>query len=233
VGCEGEARGLVSVEAGARELGVAVVYAVYEGPPAGSLDPRLLDGPVEEAIREAASKYSLEGLRGDPVAGAYRRFYWRIGVDPTKTRPSGEALARRALRGRFPRINPVVDAGNIASLATLVPIGLYDLGKARPPLRLTLSRGGEEFHPIGGKPERLRAGLPILVDSTGLVMHLYPHRDSVHTAVSESTRRVLALMAGVPGVPRSRLLEALHRLEAALAVLGWRRASGPCSSPGP
>ena len=231
VACPGGVEGLVRVEPGAASLGVFIAYAVFEGPPPGSVDASLLDGLVEEALSEAQAKYSLEGLRGDPVVRAYRSFYWRIGVDPTKTRPSGEALARRALRGRFPRINPVVDAGNIASLLTLVPIGLYDLERAKPPLRLTVTQGGEEFHPIGGKPERLPAGLPVLLDSRGLVMHLYPHRDSVHTAIGPTTRRVLALAAGAPGVPRARLAQALELLGDALARIGWAKCGGPAYEP--
>ena len=224
-GCGAAVEGLLEVEPGAASLGVFVAYSTYAGPPVGALDPRALDGLVEEALEEARRRYTLETLRGDPVARAYRSFYWRIGVDPTKTRPSGEALARRALRGRFPRINPLVDAGNVASLLTLVPIGLYDLDRAAPPLRLTTTRGGEEFHPIGGRPERLRPGLPVLVDSRGLVMHLYPHRDSVHTSITGPTRAALAVAAGAPGVPRGRLAEALRLFEEALSRLGWGRCA--------
>ena len=219
--------GLLVVSGDAAGLGVRVAYCAYAGPLVSSLDPGLLDGEVE-ALRElVASRYTLEALRGDPVVRAYRSFYWRIGIDPTKTRPSGEALVRRILRGRFPRINPIVDAGNIASASTLVPIGLYDLDKARPPLTLRLSRGGEEFHPIGGKPEALPRGVPVLVDSRGVVMHLYPHRDSVHTAVGPSTTRILAVAAGVPGVADGLLVGALERLSGLLGRLGWR----PCWPP--
>jgi len=216
-----------TVDDEASELGVRVAYNVYRGPKIGGLRREILDDKLREVLGEVSRRYSLEGLKNHPVARAYRDFYWRVGVDPTKTRPSGEALVRRALRGRFPRVNPIVDAGNMASALTLVPIGLYDLEKASPPFRLTLSRGGEEFHPLGGKPRRLEPGLPILVDSRGTVMHLYPHRDSVHTALSESTRVVLAVAAGVPGVPGKLLVEALRLLEEFLSPLSWR----PCGSP--
>ncbi|GAB6148455.1 B3/B4 domain-containing protein [Stetteria hydrogenophila] len=218
VGCEGE---LVILEEGASRLGVSVAYTVAWGPSVSSLDQGVLDAEVERLLEELRGRYSLEGLRGDPRVRAYRDFYWRIGVDPTKTRPSSEALVRRGLRGRFPRINPLVDAGNVASARHMVPVGLYDLDSLEPPARLTVTRGGEEFKPIGGRPERLPPGVPVLVDSRGRVVHVYPHRDSVETAVKPSTTRILALAAGVPGIPGEALLETLRELGRLLSLLGW------------
>jgi len=222
---EGSCSGVfIEVEGSAASLGVRIAYSAYEGPAVSRVDPRILDPLVEGLMASLPKRYSIDSLRDDAVVRAYRSFYWRIGIDPTKTRPSGEALVRRVLRGRFPRINPVVDAGNIASASTLVPIGLYDLDKLEPPLRLTVSRGGEEFYPIGGGRRVLGAGIPILVDSRGLVVHLYPHRDSVYTAVSGGTTRILAVAAGVPGVGEGLLVRALGILSDVLARLGWK----PC-----
>jgi len=49
---------------------------------------------------------------------AYRDFYWRIGLDPTKTISSSEALLRRVLKGEFPTVSVLIDAENIASAET-------------------------------------------------------------------------------------------------------------------
>ena len=159
-----------------------------------------------DAVRR---RLSIESLKDHPVVRAYRDFYWRIKIDPTKTRPSSEALARRVLAGRpFPRINNVVDGGNLASLETLIPIGLYDVDRVESlTLKIRLSRGGEVFRPIGGGEEVLREGMVILA-SNGQVLHLYPHRDSVETMIREDTRRVLVLAAGVPGVGEDLVGEA-------------------------
>lgn len=224
-GCEpDDPFGILEVSPDAARLGikVAVMTACLAGEPG---DPRVLEREIEWLEEWARSAYTLESLREDPVVRAYRRFYWRIGVDPTKTRPSSEALVRRLLRGRFPRISPVVDAGNIASARSMIPIGLYDLDRAKPPLRIVLSRGGEVFEPIGGGREELPPGLPILVDSQGLVMHLYPHRDSVHTMIRPETRRLLALFAGVRGVGEDRLRMAIAILVSLLQGLGWRTSA--------
>ena len=114
-----------------------------------------------------------------------------------------------------------MDAGNVASAKTMVPIGLYDLEKLRPPLQLTLSRGGEEFKPIGGGVERLPGGLPVLLDSRGLVVHLYPHRDSRESMITDSTRAILVIGAGVPGVPRELVVSAVEEVVRLVASMGW------------
>ncbi|RLI77804.1 hypothetical protein DRP07_11825, partial [Archaeoglobales archaeon] len=53
-------------------------------------------------LEEIKNNYNLENLKDHPVVRAYRDFYWRIGIDPTKQRPSSEALLRRGLKGNIP-----------------------------------------------------------------------------------------------------------------------------------
>ena len=226
-GCQALCRGLkglVEVDSAAAGLGVRVAYSLSWGERgAGELDGAALRGEEERLLKELGERYTLEDLKRDKVVRAYRDFYWRIGIDPTKTRPSSEALVRRALRGRWPRINPVVDAGNIASARYMVPIGLYDVERFQPPARITLSRGGEVFHPIGGGEEKLGPGVPVMVDSRGVIMHLYPHRDSVETMIRPETRCILILAAGVPGVDVEALKAAVAEVQRLLGLLGWSR----------
>ncbi|MEM1564209.1 MAG: hypothetical protein QW161_06030, partial [Candidatus Bathyarchaeia archaeon] len=37
---------------------------------------------------EVRAQHNVEKLKEDPTVRAYRDFYWRLGIDPTKTRPS-------------------------------------------------------------------------------------------------------------------------------------------------
>ena len=57
-------------------------------------DPRM-DGPIAE---------SAAGVRSHPPeeATSVRSMYKQVGLDPTKTRPSSEALLRRVRRGEPP-----------------------------------------------------------------------------------------------------------------------------------
>ncbi|MCD6420868.1 MAG: hypothetical protein J7L17_00465, partial [Thaumarchaeota archaeon] len=82
---------------------------------------------VYERIR---SRYRLEDLKDDPVVKAYWSFFWRIGLDPTKTRPAAEALIRRILAGRgLPTINTLVDAYNLASAEACIALAAFDADK--------------------------------------------------------------------------------------------------------
>ncbi len=191
----------IIIDDNVKRLGVHIAYGVVEGI---VVEKNRVD--VKEYSRQVVKKileqYSIDRLKEHPIIRAYRDFYWRIGIDPTKTRPSSEALVRRILRTKsLPLINNVVDAGNFASVETLIPIGIYDLDRINGTLTLRLSRRDEIFEPIGGSTEILDEGVPVLADEEK-ILHLYPHRDSKYTMVRHDTRRVLVIACGVPNVPR-------------------------------
>lgn len=169
-------------------------------------------GKAEEELSKVEKQFSSEdpdGLKNNPIVRAYRDFYWKIGIDPTKIRPAGEALRRRIARtGKLPRINDVVDLGNVISSSTLVPIGLYDLSKVKGEPSIVLSDGNEEFYAIGkDKPEILPKEIPILKDQEK-VLHIYPHRDSRITSITEDTKDILIIAAGVDGVTKELVIDA-------------------------
>ncbi|ACP45744.1 B3/4 domain protein [Sulfolobus islandicus Y.G.57.14] len=193
------------------KLGVFVAMAEVS-----NVDARFSQQALDDMIKNVEEKYRSqdpEYLKNDSVVRAYRDFYWRIGIDPTKTRPSGEALRRRLARGnRFPRINIVVDIGNIVSVETLVPIGLYDREKVMGDLHLVMSKGSEEFLGLGKKTEKLDKGIPILVDDEGKVLHIYPHRDSILTSITPDVKNVIIVGAGVPNIDENLVKYAVDRV---------------------
>src|SRR5881628_3012805 len=99
-----------------------------------------MDAPL--AAAEAA-------VRIDPPVEttAVRTMYKRVGLDPTKTRPSSEALLRRVRKGdSLPRINSMVDVCNWCSLEFQLPYGLYDLGHVEgETIHMRLGRDGESY----------------------------------------------------------------------------------------
>lgn len=200
----------IRIDNSAKRLGVHVAYGIVEGVivEKNRVDVKEYARQVIQKIRE---QYTIERLKEHPIIRAYRDFYWKIGIDPTKTRPSSEALIRRILRtGSMPLINNVVDAGNFASVETLVPIGIYDLDRIEGALTLRLSMRDEIFEPIGGSTEILEEGIPVLADEEK-ILHLYPHRDSKYTMIRTDTRRVLVIACGVPNVPRELVKHAARK----------------------
>jgi DNA/RNA-binding domain of Phe-tRNA-synthetase-like protein len=159
-----------------------------------------------EVAEEIRSSYALETVKDAPIFRAYRDFYWRAGIDPTKTRPAGEALVRRILSGKvLPKINTLVDAYNLASARTGIAIGAFDLSKVRGKLLLRFANAGEEFKGIGmQKAEILEGNRPVVSDGEKLIA-IYPYRDSDETKVTEATKDVLLLICGVPGISEEQL----------------------------
>ncbi|MBP1357235.1 MAG: hypothetical protein JZD40_01930 [Sulfolobus sp.] len=213
-----------------KSMGVFVFYTeVY--------DVTVVKSGVKELDDEIAKLEEMykgkdpETLKEDPVVRAYRDFFWRIGIDPTKIRPSGEALRRRLYRGgKMPRINNVVDSGNIASLVTLVPIGLYDIDKIKGNLKIVMSEGNEIFYDLGKKdPERLSKGIPIMIDEEKKVLHIYPHRDSKLTSITEITKDVLVMGAGVSGVPKDQVKKAITMTASYIVSFAKGKWSGEIS----
>jgi len=166
---------------------------------------------TKKIIKFVKEAYTLGNLTRHPIIRAYRKFMWSLGIDPTKVRPSSEALVRRILRtGNLRNINNVVDSGNFASIETLVPIGIYDLSKITGELVLRYAKKGEIFRPIGGKDEVLTGNEVVLSDKEK-ILHVFPHRDSAITAISEDTHAILIIATGVTGVPKHLVIDAVRR----------------------
>ncbi len=175
--------------------------------------PSELLATINNTIEDVRAKYSLDKLKDDPIIRFYRDFYWHeLGIDPTKQRPAQEALLRRILRGEdLPRINPVVDIGNAASIKYLVPIGLYDIDSfSGKDLIIRYARDGETFNPIGSPKRTLSNNQIILSTIDGLILHVYPYRDSEITKIRTETKNVLIITAGVPGIDDERLLDSVQ-----------------------
>lgn len=168
-----------------------------------------LDALRDEVVQWVHSTYDLDSLKDAHPFRAYRDFFWTLGIDPTKIRPASEALIRRVLRGKsIPRINPLVDAYNLASIKTGVPLAAFDLDKLRGCLVMRFAGEGEEFLGIGmKKPFRLKGGELVISDEEKLVA-IYPYRDSEQAKITSETKNVLIVSCGVPGVEEERLIKA-------------------------
>lgn len=180
---------------------------VLEGVVVREGDAGLAD-EVDRLCGELRQRYG-EGKSGEvPGASDARTLYKALGLDPTKTRPSNEALLRRALKGEsLYRINTLVDALNLGSLRHQLPFGLYDLDRVEPPVRLRKGTSGEAYDGIRKGPVNVE-GRPVLVDTSGPFGN--PTSDSSRSMITLATRRALVVAYAPAGYSRERLAQVLE-----------------------
>jgi DNA/RNA-binding domain of Phe-tRNA-synthetase-like protein len=160
---------------------------------------------------EVDGRFEIDRLKEDLTVRVYRDFYWKLDIDPTKTRPSGEALLRRILHGEeLPNISTAVDAYNLASMKTIIPISGFDLDRIAPPFQVRFAKENEKFTGIGMKtPILLERNMLVLADDKQ-VLCIYPYRDCEHTKITLKTRNIALVGYGVPGTTSSQIKEAVE-----------------------
>jgi DNA/RNA-binding domain of Phe-tRNA-synthetase-like protein len=165
-------------------------------------------------------------VRQQPPAdvAAVRAMYKRVGLDPTKTRPSSEALLRRVRKGdSLPRINSLVDVCNWCSLEFQLPYGLYDAAHLDGDIELRLGRDGESYPGIR-KDDVHVAGRLTLADGRGPFGN--PTSDSARTMVTTSTTSALVVVFAPAAMSAARLGEVLGATVARMAdFTGCRETS--------
>lgn len=204
--------GLVSIAAelaGRVRLGALLVdgVAVSAGDPA-------LAAEIDAHCRATRERYAT--LKSGEVPGVEdaRALYKALGIDPTKTRPSNEALLRRVLKGEgLYVVSTLVDALNLCSLREQLPFGLYDHAKLDPPVVLRRGGAGEGYEGIRKSTVNVE-GRPVLSDARGPFGN--PTSDSARTMITLETRRTLVVAYAPARRLPDAMLGVLDRTEATL-----------------
>ena len=180
-------------------------------------EPRL-----DSVLAEAESRLRATA---PPETGAVRAMYKRVGLDPTKTRPSSEALLRRVRKGDpLPRINSMVDVINWCSVEFQLPYGLYDAARIEGEVTLRLGRKGETY--AGIRKDAVHVGGRIVVaDAPGPFGN--PTSDSARTMVTLSTTEVLVLVYAPADTPQTQLDHVVRATEERIAEMCGGRPVSP------
>lgn len=147
---------------------------------------------------EYRATLTTESLKDMTSIQATRRIYKLCGKDPSRYRPSGEALVRRVLQGKgLYQVDTLVDLINLASMKYGYSIGAFDADKfSGDTLTLGIGKECEPYEGIGRGMINI-AGLPVYRDAVGGVGT--PTSDHERTKVSLSTTRLLVLVNGYDG----------------------------------
>ena len=144
--------------------------------------------PREDFELEVARATQSAKSDGAGTTAPARALYKRFGIDPTRVRPSSEALLRRLKKGEpLPRVNSLVDVANALSVQLQVPVGLYDLDKVKgDELVVRLGAEGESYTGIGKEKVNVAARICV-ADAEGPCGN--PSSDSARTMITTATER--------------------------------------------
>jgi DNA/RNA-binding domain of Phe-tRNA-synthetase-like protein len=154
--------------------------------------------PLDEFICQQVAAIRTAHRQSLPPGFAFsRQLYNSLHIDPTKHRPSSEALWRRIRdKSDFPAVNPLVDLTNLLSLKFQICYGLYDLDHIHGPAVITLGNENDQYQGI--RKENLNFnGKIVLRDAQGAFGN--PSADSLRASVDKSSRDIIQVLFFHPG----------------------------------
>jgi DNA/RNA-binding domain of Phe-tRNA-synthetase-like protein len=144
---------------------------------------------METEMQKLKSVYTLETIKNQPEIAATRQVYKQTGKDPTRYRPSAEALCRRVLKDwELYRISNAVDVINLISIRTGFSIGGFDFDHINGKITAGIGVADEHFEAIGRGVLNIE-GLPVLRDELGAIGT--PTSDTPRTSIQLHTKRLL------------------------------------------
>jgi DNA/RNA-binding domain of Phe-tRNA-synthetase-like protein len=174
------------------------------------LDLRAFVAEFPRALGEMPSPPELLGLLGadapaplrsdDGVREAVRALLRQGGFKPTgRSKPASEYLLKAVREGLLTPINLAVDACNVVSLHSGLPISVVDLDRTRPPLQVGLAPAGSSYvFNASGQAIDL-GGLLCLFDADGPCANAV--KDAQRTKTTAQSRRTLSVIWGTTALP--------------------------------
>lgn len=162
-----------------------------EGMVLGSLPPEF-DRERDQVTARLTARFAGKQPADIPGVAETRALFHQLDMDPTKTRPSSEALLRRVLQGKgLPHVNAAVDVCNLCSLEDQLPLGLYDRDLVHGSMRVRVGKEGDGYP--GLRKQRVNlTGRLFLADDDGPFGA--PTADSLRTAVSAKSRNLIVVL---------------------------------------
>ncbi len=175
--------------------------------------PKLLQGRINLFVESLRAEHELSRLAEIEGVREWRAAFKRAGIDPSRYRPSSEALLRRLLQGQpFFWVNSCVDVNNFLSVRYALPYGIYDRTELRGPIVCRLGTDEDRYDGLNGRLMQMDGKL-LLADDLGAFGS--PIVDSVRTSVKQTSRDLLQVIFFHPQVPpaeRDQILGATARM---------------------
>lgn len=153
---------------------------------------------IDEFTIRYREMYTTDSIKDMVAIWATREAYKKCGKDPSRYRPSGEALCRRILRGiPLYQIDTLVDLINLVSIRFGYSIGGFDADKiVGSSLVLGIGKAGEPYEGIGRGILNIE-GMPVYRDAEGGIGT--PTSDHERTKLGLETTHLLTIINGYSG----------------------------------
>jgi DNA/RNA-binding domain of Phe-tRNA-synthetase-like protein len=203
----------------AREIlsGLSIGYIEFKGAYVklkSNQAKQLLDSAVEGAKEKFPS---VEAVKDDPEVKSVRELFRKVGLDPNKEVPSGEALIKRAVSGEnVPFVNNVVAINNYLSIKSGYPCGVYDSDNINGMIRFYIGKEGGQYIALGGRMKKtdnqllLRDDISIFGGATA---------DSQRTAISKLTKNILMIIYHPKGATESIFEEIMEEAKEKMSMI--------------
>lgn len=179
-----------------------------------------VDGQVARLHDAAASRLAGVSEGALPEIQAWRRAFSRMGLKPTQYRCAAESLLRRFRQeGTLPRIHPLVDLCNAASLASAIPVAVFDLARVDASLEVRRASGAETYLTFAGEREHPEPGEVIFADAAAHAhARRWSNRQSGLSAVQPATSAVLIVAEAFHDTAATDVQQLTETLAAALSA---------------
>src|SRR5579864_5964582 len=171
---------------------------------------------MDEVCDRKRREFNLESLAEAREIRSVRAMFHEWDIDPSKYRPSSEALLRRVVQGKgLYHVSNVVDLTNLGSVEAGWLYGVYNRSQIYPPVTLRLGGSGERYEGIGRRVWHL-TDRPALADATGPFGS--PISDSTRTQISEGVTEVLTVIYAPASSSHVAIEQAANRHAARLSA---------------
>lgn len=173
---------------------------------------------AEAAVRERYPE--TPEIARDPAIAAWRGVYSQLGLTPNRYPCAAESLIRRVVTdGSAPRISPLVDICNAASLLHAIPVAPFDLREVAGSVVVRRARGGEVYRAIGSEElQPVEPGEAVYADDTDEVLsRRWNWRQTGKSSIRPDSSDVLITTEAVHEAARSAVEGVLALLAARLA----------------
>lgn len=164
--------------------------------------PKMLQGRINLLVETLRLDHAVSEINQIEGVACWRQAFKQLGIDPSRYRPSSEALIRRLLQGNpFHWVNSAVDVNNFLSVTHALPYGIYDQSKINGSILCRIGLESDHYYGINGREVQMEKKL-LLADQLGAFGS--PIVDSTRTMVTESATQLVQVIFFHPEMTSSQ-----------------------------